>query len=496
MEPEITDTTEFMSDYWQGASNNIVGFNNTGENGEFKWYTAGDNFFQIQGTRAQGSITVSGTDGTAISEGTIFDRDGVSTTLIRTLADATIGAGGTVTITVEAVSPGLTGNNIPPTATFTLEDPITGVNDSAVIQTGFTGGTGSGLVGAFWETIWTYIAGIDDGDSAADQALHESLRDNSVFLGEFSQTQDAAEDRDGFTEDTDRYFYLIHGEEDHIQEVTGFTDGETITEAFHEWRGPVVTIEDVHNVFEPNSGEAVTGGLEDFRVGDNVYSAIVRPDPATGQLRSPRASDFDTNIGRSRVLGFDGLTLQSVGRTLIAGHGATATDGIIEDGHEVSLGGHMWRYRDEHHGDSNVHNERDRDWYFDLYSNKMRVCLTSSAFVDCSWRDVNAHDVLATHYNLVGYFVNRADALAHLTANDQSAVYRTAAGNAASSFAFNRFTPMSWWPFPLSTTITGIRSSTTIRRGPCLTRWRTTRSPGSMRPRARGRRNSSQPARR
>ena len=151
VEPEITAMTEFMSDYWQESSNNIIGFNNTGENGEFKWYTAGDIFFQIQGTRAQGSITVSGTDGTVIPEGTIFDRDGVSTTLIRTLADATIGAGGTVTITVEAVSPGLTGNNIPPTATFTLEDPITGVNDSAIIQDGIHGRNrlrpGGGILG-------------------------------------------------------------------------------------------------------------------------------------------------------------------------------------------------------------------------------------------------------------------------------------------------------------------------------------------------------------
>ena len=175
-----------MSDYWQGASNNVIGFNNTGENGEFKFYEVGEVFFQIQGTRATGVITVSATANADIPIGTLFDRDGVATTMLRTTAAATVPANGSVNIPVEAVSPGATGNNIPNNATFTLEEAITGVSDSATVQTAFSGGTGEGLVTPDWDEIWTWITGIDGSDTPQEQAIHNALAANSVFLGEFS----------------------------------------------------------------------------------------------------------------------------------------------------------------------------------------------------------------------------------------------------------------------------------------------------------------------
>ena len=377
--------------------------------------------FQIQGTRAQGSITVSGTASTAIPEGTLFDRDGVSTTLVRTLADATIGAGGTVTIAVEAVSPGLTGNNIPPTATFTLEDPITGVNDSAIIQTGFTGGTGSGLVGAFWETIWTYIATIDDGDSATDQALHESLRDNSVFLGEFSQTQDAAEDRDGFTEDTDRYFYLIHGEEDHIQEITGFTDGETITEAIHEWRGPVVTIEDVHDVFEVNSDETVTDVFDNLRVGDNVYTSIVRPDESTGVLRDPTEADWDAADGISRSIAWNGTGFLKAERYLQGSHSADAVFTEVPLLATFTFGGETFRWRGENASSSpNLSDLQDNDFYFWPTRLNFQRWLAGER----RWQLIDGTGLnLWEAVNYAGYGVSQDQALGHIRTDGQRVVY-------------------------------------------------------------------------
>ena len=338
VEPEITTTTPFMSDYWQGASNNVIGFNNTGENGEFKFYLAGEVFFQIQGVRATGVITVSATANADIPIGTLFDRDGVATTMLRTTAAATVPANGSVNIPVEAVSPGATGNNIPNTATFTLEEAITGVSDSATVQTAFSGGTGEGLVTPSWEELWTWITGIDGSDTPQQQAIHNALAANSVFLGEFSQQQHAAEDRDGFTGTTTRYFFILHGDEDTLQEITGFTAGMSQIRDDHHWVGPVITIEDVHDVFEANSGAEVTEVLDDFRVGDTVYSVLVRPG-ANGELRTPTSADYDATYARSRTVAVVDGQPYKVRRTLVAGHSATGTFTEVVENTRLPAGG-------------------------------------------------------------------------------------------------------------------------------------------------------------
>ena len=439
-DPEITATSPFMSSYWTGASSNILGFNNDGQNGEFMWYVAGDDFLQIQGTRATATFNITGTENTVIPEGTVFERtDVTSTTRVRTTAEVTIPVGDVVNnVPVEAISPGETGNNIPAAATWAPEPALTGVT-SAVIQTGFSGGSGEGLVTATWEGIWTWIATIDGGDPPADQTIHETLRDDSVFLGEFSQQQDAADDRDSYMITTDRYFYILHGEEDDLQEITGFTASVSEERPDHRWVGPVITIEGVHDVFEVNAdGDPQPLSLSNVRVGDNIYTAIVRVDPDTGFLRDPVASDYDTATGDSRVVGFDGAW-RKVGRDLTPGHSASADDTIYIDGREFTFGGRTYRYRDEHHGDLNVHNARNLDFYWDLNSNRFRWCFTTTGS-NCRWSDMHTDSnhfdgLFYQDFNFIGYFGSRDEALAHVTASDQSVVYARAGG-----WDFNRFT--------------------------------------------------------
>ena len=266
-----------------------------------------------------------------------------------------------------------------------------------------------------------------------------------MFLGEFSQTQDAAEDRDGFTEDTDRYFYLIHGEEDHIQEVTGFTDGETITEAFHEWRGPVVTIEDVHNVFEPNSGELPDDvdnfiALDDFRVGDNVYSVIVRPGE-NGQLRAPGADDYDATHARSKVLAVVDGEPYKVHRRLVGAHTAAGTFTQYPDRSTITVGSTTFRFRGVHYYDGGVSNPQVHDFYYNVSDHKWRSRRDGTRFFGSDfWDDVGEGSHLLTDFMWVGYYDSQELALAAATANGQRFAYPSGSGIGYAVFTLSGFT--------------------------------------------------------
>lgn len=93
------------------------------------------NVLPIEATKAQGTATVTGTNGAAINIGKILQRgDGVE---YETITAATI-SGGTANLTVRALEPGLAGNTGSSTQ-LTFTSPISGVN--AVATTGdLTGG--------------------------------------------------------------------------------------------------------------------------------------------------------------------------------------------------------------------------------------------------------------------------------------------------------------------------------------------------------------------
>ena len=184
----------------------------------------------------------------------------------------------------------------------------------------------------------------------------------------------------------------------------------------------VLLPEKVLEVVSANTGDAIDHTLDSIKIGTEVYSVIVRPD-SNGQLRTPTVADFDTNTGRSKVIGFDG-DWQIVTRDLVAGHAASADDDTLYgEGDTVSAGGKNYRYRDEHHGDSNVHDKETDDFYFDLNTNRLRICVSGSPFVRCDWGNLSNSSALARELDFIGYFDSRDDALAHLTADGQSAVY-------------------------------------------------------------------------
>ena len=437
-DPEITAVTAFMSSYWTGASSNILGFNNDGENGEFMWYVAGDDFLQIQGTRATATFNITGTENTVIPEGTVFERtDVTSTTHVRTTAEVTIPVGDVVNnVPVEAVSPGATGNNIPATATWAPDPALTGVT-SAVIQTGFSGGSGEGLVTATWEGIWAWIASVDDSDPMADQMTHEALRDDSVFLGEFSQQQDAADDRDSYVVTTDRYFYILHGEEDDLQEITGFTASVSEERPDHRWVGPVITIEDVHDVFEVNAVDDPQAlAFSNLRVGDNIYTAIVRPDEDTGLLRDPVEADWDS-LGWSRSVAWDGARWLEVHRDFVAAHSATITWDEVALNTRFSNGN---RWRGFFRGCS-IHGASINDVIYDTQGHKFRRWEYDSVNFTNWCADIPPTDSL---FDQLGTTVNHeyrnaTDALANVTADGQYFIYQKANGGGFGLFESTNF---------------------------------------------------------
>ena len=238
--------------------------------------------------------------------------------------------------------------------------------------------------------------------------------------------------------DIEEYFFLYSGFGT-LLEIAEFAYSvrETISEGF-AWRGPVIISEEVLEIIAANEEDAIDDPLDALQVGSRQYSVIVRAG-SNGELRSAVASDFDASIGKSKVVGFDG-DWKKVGRRLVPGHAASATDQITDDGDTVDFGGRTYRYRDEHHGDRNVHNARNLDYYYDLVSHRFRWCFTTAAPpAACRWSDMHTDaqhfDGAFYHsFNFLGYFDNRHDALSHATASGQSAVYRTATG-----YDFNRF---------------------------------------------------------
>lgn len=88
-------------------------------------------------TKATGSVSISGTPGTAVNKGTRLQRgDGVI--YVTTLA-VVLSGGGTATPTVEALEAGVAGN-APVFTVLSFVSPISGVTVTGSTLTGFTGG--------------------------------------------------------------------------------------------------------------------------------------------------------------------------------------------------------------------------------------------------------------------------------------------------------------------------------------------------------------------
>ncbi len=90
------------------------------------------------GTQAAGTATLSGTPTTVVAINTILQR--ASGWQFETNAAATIGGGGTVSVAITAVEPGVGGNVDDVTETFTIPTPISGVSSTVALSVAPTGG--------------------------------------------------------------------------------------------------------------------------------------------------------------------------------------------------------------------------------------------------------------------------------------------------------------------------------------------------------------------
>lgn len=89
-------------------------------------------------TYAFGVLSVTGTPAADIPQGTLYQTpDGVE---YQTTADATVGAGGTVSVTVTAVEAGQQGNQIAGTV-LSLVTPVPGITATAPASAGLSGGS-------------------------------------------------------------------------------------------------------------------------------------------------------------------------------------------------------------------------------------------------------------------------------------------------------------------------------------------------------------------
>ena len=230
-------------------------------------------------------------------------------------------------------------------------------------------------------------------------------------------------------------YYFLYVDFGTLIEITEFTNSVSEdVDAGLAWRGPIIIPEEILDVVNANPDGEIDDTLDAITVGSQKYSVIVRRD-STGHLRQPTASDYD-----HQAVGFDGQW-KEVGRRLVPGHSASADDNIRSDGDTTTSGGSTYRYRDEHHGDGNVHNAQNLDYYWDLRSNRFRWCFTTAPPpAACRWSDMHTDSghidgVFYQTFNFLGYFESREDALAAATRSGQSAIYARSGG-----YDFNTFT--------------------------------------------------------
>lgn len=114
---------------------------------------------------AEGALTVSGTTGTAIPEGTLFQRaDG---TQYMTTGEALVGSGGSAAVPVRAMDSGTDGN-APEGTVLSLMSPMTGINTDAIAEQGLAGGTAEETDAALRQRLLLFIQRTPMGGTLKD----------------------------------------------------------------------------------------------------------------------------------------------------------------------------------------------------------------------------------------------------------------------------------------------------------------------------------------
>lgn len=118
------------------------------------------------GTQATGIVELSGTPTTAVPAGTVIER--ASGWQYTTDALATIGGGGTVTVAITSVDPGVGGNVDDATETLTIPTPISGVSSTVAIDTEPAGGIDPESDASLQTRLVERIRSVPQGGAAVD----------------------------------------------------------------------------------------------------------------------------------------------------------------------------------------------------------------------------------------------------------------------------------------------------------------------------------------
>lgn len=284
-----------------------------------------------------------------------------------------------------------------------------------------------------WTEAWQYVVSVTD--TPTNRAFL-----TSVFMGVFVTHGEAAFDRDGYTDGSVDYYYMLDGFNT-LLEVETFTASTrtTINEGF-AWRGPVVISSQVLDILLDkvtiNPTEAASETATKIEFNGTVYSIsgttdhdIVLPDASTGILRDPTAADFNTMTGRSRVVGFDGVHLLIVSRRLEGMHGSSADFNEVSEGSNIANTSHRWR--GYHYQDYLLTGNLVDDVYFNRH-NGWRV------YTGSEWVGSTADFVFGNSNVFLGDFADEDAALGAATGNGQFCtfggnLYRVANYDAASS---------------------------------------------------------------
>lgn len=176
-----------------------------------------------------------------------------------------------------------------------------------------------------------------------------------------------------------------------------------------------------------NPAGAPTEILRKVDIGGVVLDTepLVTPDFTTGVLRDPTVADWDNTNSRSRTIGFDGIHFLIAKRRLVSGHTAQGTWTVLGDGQAIT--GSIYRWRGAHYQDYLVNNPQLRDVYYDRHNHRWREYTTGATE---HWRTFDTNNIFG-HGNYLGYFTSELEALAHVTADDQWAIYESSSGSPA-----------------------------------------------------------------
>ena len=176
----------------------------------------------------------------------------------------------------------------------------------------------------------------------------------------------------------------------------------------------------------PDGVTSASARLDSITIGNTDYNTahVVLPDPTSGDLRAPVATDWDATNGLSRVLAFDGVDLYRVARRLTGAHTSSAT--FTEVARDTVIDGDTTEdctWKGVHWTDSLADSSPTaNDCYFNRRESKFRWYYSNG------WFDVTSY-VVFRGLTYKGEHSSEDEALAAVNGNTEYVIYNDASGD-------------------------------------------------------------------